>query len=149
MPVRHRELPEQADVASVGGSIGTLQFVLLGAWSGSRVWSDRDISVSNVGAALSGYLPWGTEGNHGKYLSGEADDGMINEYRAIGGMRISRRNRNSRGKVAPIPLCLPQIPHDLTWNRTRATAVGTQRRTTWKLSTRWNLNSAAVSQIRL
>jgi hypothetical protein len=31
---------------------GTLQFVLLRAWSGSRVWSDRDISVSDVGAAL-------------------------------------------------------------------------------------------------
>jgi hypothetical protein len=26
-----------------------------------------------------------------------------------------------------MPLCPPQIPHDLTWARTRAAAVGSQR----------------------
>jgi hypothetical protein len=30
----------------------------------------------------------------------------------IGGMKIGRRNRNTRRKPAPAPLCLPQIPHD-------------------------------------
>jgi hypothetical protein len=33
-----------------------------------------------------------------------------------------RRNRNTRMKPVPVPLCPPQIPHDLTWARTRATA---------------------------
>jgi hypothetical protein len=33
-------------------------------------------------------------------------------------MRIGRGNRSTRGKPAPVPLCPPQIPHDLTWDRT-------------------------------
>jgi hypothetical protein len=28
-------------------------------------------------------------------------------------------------------LCPPQIPHDLTWARTRAAAVGSRRLTAW------------------
>jgi hypothetical protein len=44
-------------------------------------------------------------------------------------MRIGRGNRSTRGKPAPVPLCPPQIPHALTWARTRATAVGSQRLT--------------------
>jgi hypothetical protein len=28
-----------------------------------------------------------------------------------------------------VPLCPPQIPHDLTWDRTRAAAMGSQRLT--------------------
>jgi hypothetical protein len=38
------------------------------------------------------------------------------------GMMIGRGNRSTRRKPAPVPLCPPQIPHDLTWVRTRATA---------------------------
>jgi hypothetical protein len=53
------------------------------------------------------------------------------EYGAVGGMRIRRRNRSTRRKPAPVPLCPPQIPHDLTWDRTRAAAVGSQRLTAW------------------
>jgi hypothetical protein len=34
---------------------------------------------------------------------------------AIGGMRIGRRNRNTRRKPAPVPICLPEIPADVTW----------------------------------
>jgi hypothetical protein len=44
-------------------------------------------------------------------------------------MRIRWGNRSTRGKPAPVPLCPPQIPHDLTWDRTRAAAVGSQRLT--------------------
>jgi hypothetical protein len=33
-------------------------------------------------------------------------------------MRIGRGNRSTRRKPAPVPLCPPQIPHDLTWART-------------------------------
>jgi hypothetical protein len=38
---------------------------------------------------------------------------------AIGGMRIGRGNRSTRRKPAPVPLCPPQIPHDLTSNPAR------------------------------
>jgi hypothetical protein len=49
------------------------------------------------------------------------------ERGAIGGMRIGRGNRSTRRKLAPVPLCPPQIPHDLSQARTRAAAVGTRR----------------------
>jgi hypothetical protein len=48
-------------------------------------------------------------------------------YGAVGGMRIGRGIRSTRRKPAPVPLCPPKIPHDLTWDRTRAAAVGSQR----------------------
>jgi hypothetical protein len=32
---------------------------------------------------------------------------------------LARGNRSSRRILAPLPLCPPQIPHDLTWARTR------------------------------
>jgi hypothetical protein len=38
---------------------------------------------------------------------------MINEYGAIGGMKIGRRN--TLRKPVSVPLCPPQIPHDSTW----------------------------------
>jgi hypothetical protein len=38
-------------------------------------------------------------------------------------MRIGRRNRSIRRKPAPAPLCPPQIPHDLTWDRRWVVAV--------------------------
>jgi hypothetical protein len=38
---------------------------------------------------------------------------------AIGGMKIGRVNPSTRRKPAPLPLCPPQIPHDLTRVRTR------------------------------
>jgi hypothetical protein len=40
------------------------------------------------------------------------------DYEAVGGMRIGRGNRSTRRKPAPVPLFPPQIPHDLTWDRT-------------------------------
>jgi hypothetical protein len=48
---------------------------------------------------------------------------------AIGGMRAGRGNRSTRRKSATVPLCPPQIPHDLTLARTRTAAVGSQRLT--------------------
>jgi hypothetical protein len=33
----------------------------------------------------------------------------------LGGMRIGRGNRSNRRKPALVPICPPQIPHDLTW----------------------------------
>jgi hypothetical protein len=49
--------------------------------------------------------------------------GMIDgddECEAFSGMRISKGNRSTRRKPTSVPLCSPQIPHDLTWARTRA-----------------------------
>jgi hypothetical protein len=42
-------------------------------------------------------------------------------------MRIWKGNRSTRRKPAPVPLCPPQTPHDLTWDRIRAAAVGSRR----------------------
>jgi hypothetical protein len=47
---------------------------------------------------------------------GDYDDGDI------GGMMIGRRNRSTRRKPAPVPLCPPQISHDAR-TRTRAAAT--------------------------
>jgi hypothetical protein len=47
----------------------------------------------------------------------------------LGGMRIGRGNRRTRRKPTPEPLCSPQIPHNLTWTRTQAAAVGNRRLT--------------------
>jgi hypothetical protein len=54
---------------------------------------------------------------------------IFNEGGAAGGMRICRGNRSTRRKRAPMPLCPPQIPHDLIWARTPAAAVGNRRLT--------------------
>jgi hypothetical protein len=54
---------------------------------------------------------------------------MINDgdCGAIGGMKIGRENRSTRRKPTPVPLCSPQIPHDVIRARTQAAAVGNQR----------------------
>jgi hypothetical protein len=49
---------------------------------------------------------------------------------AAGGM-IGRWNRCTQRKPAPGPLYPPQIPRGLTWARTRASTVGSQRLTAW------------------
>jgi hypothetical protein len=49
------------------------------------------------------------------------------ECGAVGGMS-GRGNRSTRRKPAPVPLCPPQIRHDLMRTRTRAAAVGSPLR---------------------
>jgi hypothetical protein len=49
-------------------------------------------------------------------------------------MRIGRGNWSTRRKHAPVPLCPPQIPHDLTWARTRTAAVESRRLTVWAMA---------------
>jgi hypothetical protein len=44
------------------------------------------------------------------------DDDDDDERGADGGMRIAKCNRNTRIKSASMPLCPPQITHDLTWS---------------------------------
>jgi hypothetical protein len=62
------------------------------------------------------------------------DDRMVNEYRIFGGIKIGKENRWFRRTSTPVPLC----PHDMTWGRTRFTAVeifqGAQRSAVTRLS---------------
>jgi hypothetical protein len=58
-------------------------------------------------------------------------DGMINERGAAGGMRIGGGTLSTRRKPGPVPLCVPQIPRNLTWDRTWATTVGSRVLTAW------------------
>jgi hypothetical protein len=39
---------------------------------------------------------------------------VMDEYGTVSGVRTGRGNRNSWRKPALVPLCPPQIPHDLT-----------------------------------
>jgi hypothetical protein len=48
------------------------------------------------------------------------------ECGAVGGMRIGMGNHSTRRKPAPMLLSPPQIPHDLNWARTQASAVGSR-----------------------
>jgi hypothetical protein len=57
------------------------------------------------------------------------DDRTINEYGAVGGIRFGRGKRRTRRKRAPMSLCPPEIPQDLTWDGTRVAAVGSRRLT--------------------
>jgi hypothetical protein len=43
-----------------------------------------------------------------------------------------RGNRSTRRKLAPVPLCPPQMPLDQTRARTRSAKVGSQRLTLWR-----------------
>jgi hypothetical protein len=56
------------------------------------------------------------------------------ECGVVGGMKIGRGNRSTRRKPTPVSLCPPQIPHDLTWDRTRAAAEGSRRLTAWAMA---------------
>jgi hypothetical protein len=61
-------------------------------------------------------------------MIGEGDCG------AICGMKIGRGNWSTRSKLAPVPLCPPQIPLDRTRDPTRGATVGSQRLTAWAMA---------------
>jgi hypothetical protein len=44
-------------------------------------------------------------------------------------MKLTGENRQLGEKPVPGPLCPPQTPHGLTWDRTRASAVKGRRLT--------------------
>jgi hypothetical protein len=66
-----------------------------------------------LGVRLS---PLGTAATTGLVYQSQMIDDV--DCGAVGGMRIGRGNRSTRRKPVPVPLCPPQIPHDLTWART-------------------------------
>jgi hypothetical protein len=51
-------------------------------------------------------------------------DMMINEYGAVSVLTIDRGNRSTWRKPAPVLLCPPRIPHDLTWAGIQVPAHG-------------------------
>jgi hypothetical protein len=62
------------------------------------------------------------------------DDIDDDECGTVGGMKIGRGNRSTQRKPAPVPLCPPQISHDLTWAQTRAAAAMARPRVLYLLS---------------
>jgi hypothetical protein len=109
-------------------SSGLLFGLLLDPQDGSsthirNVYTTTQFVFSLGGVTLS---PLGTSATVGLLYQPQMID---DDYGAVGGMRIGRRNRSTRRKPAPLPLCPPQIPHDLTWDRTRAAAMKSQRLT--------------------
>jgi hypothetical protein len=42
---------------------------------------------------------------------------MINEYVAVGGVKTGKENWGVERKPTPMPLCLPQMPGNLTFGR--------------------------------
>jgi hypothetical protein len=92
-----------------------LHSLFLVSWDGARLtW------VHLVLRSLTGLL----------YQLRMVDD---DECGAVGGIWIGRGNRSTRIKPAPVPLCPPQIPHKLTWARTRVATIGSRRLTAWAM----------------
>jgi hypothetical protein len=56
------------------------------------------------------------------------------ECGTVCGMRLGRGNWSTLRKPTPVPFCPPQIPHDLTWARNRADAVGIRWLTAWAMA---------------
>jgi hypothetical protein len=92
-------------------SLGVVYFLFLVSWGGVRL------------------SPLGTVATVWPIVPAPDDD----HCGAIRGMRIGRGNRSTRRNPAPVPLCPPQIPHDLTWARTQDPTVGSRRLTTWDM----------------
>jgi hypothetical protein len=65
---------------------------------------------------------------------------MDDECGAVGGL-IGRGDGSARRKPAPVPLCPPQIPHELSWTRTWAAAVTSLRLTALTCCTAYNILS--------
>jgi hypothetical protein len=67
---------------------------------------------------------------------GETVQPRMRDYKcgAVGGKRMGRGNRNTGRKPAPVSFCPPYIPHDMTWARTRAAAVGSSWLTAWAMA---------------
>jgi hypothetical protein len=66
-------------------------------------------------------------GTHRPLLGPLQQPRMIDDYGAVGGMITDRENRSTRRQPASVPPRPPQIPHDITLDRTRAAAVGSRR----------------------
>jgi hypothetical protein len=63
-------------------------------------------------------------------------------------MRIGRRNLSTQRKHAPVPLCPPQIPHDLTWAWIGATVVERRQLTAWAVARPKKVTYQATGLVR-
>jgi hypothetical protein len=52
----------------------------------------------------------------------------------VGYMRIGSGSLSTRRQPPPVPLCSPQIPHDMTWARNVAAAVGRRVLIAWAMA---------------
>jgi hypothetical protein len=55
------------------------------------------------------------------------EDRLVNKFGGAGEIRIGRLKQSTRRKPTQMILCLPQIPQELTCDRTRITSVGIRR----------------------
>jgi hypothetical protein len=97
----------------------------------SEEQSDHMMSFSFRGVRLN---PLGTAATIGLLYQPQMIDLYYYYYYyyycgAIGGMQVGSENGSTRRKPVPVPLCPPQILHDLSRARTRAAAVGSRRLT--------------------
>jgi hypothetical protein len=92
------------------------------------VRTNRRVNVLEWGVRLS---PFGTSAN----ICLLYQPRMIDDECGInGGLRIGKGNRSTRRKSAPVLLCAPQIPHDLTSNPDRRRGKPATNRTTQSAS---------------
>jgi hypothetical protein len=87
-----------------------------------------------INSTSSFLVPWG--GMRLSPLGVSANAGLLYQPRmkddecvTVGGIRIGRGNRSTRKKLAPVPLCSPQIPHYMMRARTWAAVVGSRQLT--------------------
>jgi hypothetical protein len=59
---------------------------------------------------------------------------MTDECGVVCDVRLGSGNRSNRRKLTPVPLCSPQIPHNLTWYQTWAARVGSRQPTAWAMA---------------
>jgi hypothetical protein len=73
---------------------------------------------------------------------------------STGRMKLTGENRSTRGKLVPVPLCPPQIPHGPTRDGTRTSTVRDRRLTVWAMArpylplNKWKLVGAIVTRIQ-
>jgi hypothetical protein len=92
-------------------------YIFLVSWGGVRLES---LGTSATNWPM--YQPW------------MIDDDDDDECGAVRGMRIGRGNRSTRKKPAPVPLCPPQIPHDLGSNPGRRGGKPTTNRLSYGMA---------------
>jgi hypothetical protein len=88
----------------------------------------RSRLVSWDGVRLS---PLGTSAANWPVVPAPVD---YDECGAVGTIRIGRETEVLEENLDLAPLCPPQIPHDLTWARTRAAAVGSRLLAAWAMA---------------
>jgi hypothetical protein len=111
------------------GGVPVSRLVYQRLWVLSHCNSISDFFLVSLGGVRLG--PLGTSATVGLlYQPRMIDD----DYGAVGGMSIGRGNRRTRRKPAPVPLHFVHHKSHMTWDRTRAAAVGSQRLTAWAMA---------------